>query len=1094
MKPQLTESHSLSTGGRTRPQTLIARLSTLVVFSWILVGQASAQTTTGSIYGTVTDQTGGVIPNATVSVANTQTGISQTVQSNGSGNYIFPALVPGDYAVTTRAKGFSAETQSDVHLDANQSANTSFSLKVGSETQTVTVVASTTLVDTRESQLGETVDQKRIEDLPLNGRDPYTLVQIVPGITSYTAQALTGDQFGTRFSVNGNRTVENTVYLDGAFDTSVYTGGGNLLPNPDALQEFRLLTANFDAEYGRLPGGVVNAITRSGTNNFHGGVHDYFRNSVLNAKSYFNTSVTPLKQNQFGANFGGPIVRGKAFFFLSYEGLRIVTPVILGNTSVPTLTATEATGDFRASTPAVKAQLATLNCNGVQYVICPTLLDPVAQKLLKYVPLSDPNTHFAPQQSAPANTSTNQGMARIDYQLSKSHQISGTFFKSIGSNTNPVRNSNTILDYAGATNYDDVTNVVLSDVWILSPTKLNTFRPFYTLNHYQEGNSIPGPSWSDLGSTVGIGATPLTPPQMTINGYWLMGLGSGGPNNIHQTAFGAEDTFNWTAGNHTIKFGGSFIWNLLHEHGEYLGTGVATFNGTATGNALADFLEGRASAFRQNNGAAHSLHMPAPSVFAQDDWRITRTLTLDLGLRWEEFAPFTGENNLGTFQANVQSKRFPNAPLGLLTVGDPGVTDGILKTQWKDFAPRVGFAYDVRGNGRTAVRGGFGIFYASRGLSQVTNPEQQPFIRDITINNTPNLVAPYAPGPAPFPYVVDLNNPSFISPITISSIPSSIGFPYVYEYNLTVEQQLASSLGFRLQYVGSGTRKAYITRDINDPVYVPGASTSTAALNSRRPYQPTPSTFVFGPIVQEDEGNASYNSLQATLTHSMSHGFSLLASYVWAKSMDISSVEPSNITLTLSDQSNIGRDRARSDFNVPHRFVASYLWETPPVKRWGFIGRGVLSNWQLNGVTTLATGLPFNILSGTDSNRNNVNTDRPNLVGNPYLPGQSLANKVLHSFKTSAFAAPPAGVPYGNISRNFLTGPGFINTDFSTFKNIPLRELGTIQFRAEIFNIFNTVNLANPNGTLTSPAFGTISALASGSAPRIVQFALRYNF
>jgi hypothetical protein len=1072
-----------------RQQIVVVCLFALIGFSWTIADQAIAQSTTGSIFGTVTDQTGSVIPNATVTETNTETGISQTARTNGSGNYIFPALAPGDYSISSQANGFSTETQTGLTLSANQNVNANFSLKLGSANETVNVTAAATLVDTREYQLANTVDQKRIEDLPLNGRDAYSLVQTVPGITAYTAQATVGDSHGTTFATNGNRAVENTVYLDGAFDTSPYTTGGNLLPNPDALQEFRLLTANFDAEYGRFPGGVVNAISRSGTNALHYGIFEYFRNSVLNATGPFLTSVTPLKQNQFGGTVGGPFKRNKAFFFFSYQGLRINTPVILQSGSVPTLTPAQATGDFRVVAPGQSRP--NVSCNGVLYVICPNMLDPVAQNVLKYIPLEDPTTFLAPKQVAPNNTSSNQELARIDYQLTKAHQLSGTVFMSRGTNESPAQHSENILGYGGVLSQETVFNVALSDVWIISSNKLNTFRPFYTLNHYNDPNLQPGPEWSDLGSTIGIGQTPFTPPEFSVSGFWIMGLGSGGPDNLHQQTFGAEDTFNLTFGNHTVKFGGAYNWNTVHEHGEYLGTGIATFNGSITGNAVADFLEGHAQSFRQNNGAIHSLHLPDPSLFAQDDWRVTHKLTLDLGIRWEEYAPFTGQNNLGTFQPNVQSQVFPTAPLGLVSVGDPGVSDGILKTEWKDFAPRVGFAYDVRGNGNLAVRGGFGLFYGSRGSSQVTNPEQQPFVRDLTINNTPNLVAPYAPGSDPFPYVLNLQNPGFVSPLTISGIPPNAGFPYVYEYNLTVEQQLASNWALRLGYVGSSTRKSYLTFDLNEPTFGPGAT--TANINSRRPYEPA-GAYTFGSIVEEANGNANYNSLQATLTRSFSHGFSLVASYVWAKSMDISSVEPANITLTLSNQYNLHADWARSDFDVPQRFVASYIWATPQVKRLGFIGHGVLSAWQLNGITTFATGQPFNILSGKDTNVDTINTDRPNLVGNPYLHQSSQSQKIAEEFNTSAFAQVAAGVPYGNISRNFLIGPGFVNTDFSAFKNFFVVHEGVIQFRAELFNVFNNSNLAAPNGTLTSQNFGKVTALVAGAAPRIAQFALKINF
>ena len=1095
---QMRRCNGLRNGaGRAARFTFLATIACLGV----LLGSSSGQTTTGSIFGTVSDQSGGILPNSTVTATDVRTGISRKTQTNASGNYVFPSVPAGDYAMSATSNNFGTQTKNGVHVDVNQSADASFNMAVGSTSETVTVSAGVALINTRESQLGETVDQKRIEDLPLNGRDVSSLVQLVPGVTSYSAQNAGGNQYGTTFSVNGNRTNQDSFYLDGAFDNSLFITGGNLLPNPDALLEFRLLTNNFDSEYGRFPGGVVNVVTRSGGNSYHGSVYEYFRNSALNSKNFFNSRVTPLKQNQFGATFGGPILHDRAFFFGSYEGLRIGTTTIITPGSVITPTAAEASGDFRALSVSNQPNV---SCNGVQGVICANQLDPVAQNLLKQIPVGDPVTGFPVQQSASGNTTANQYLIRVDGQLTKAHQLSGTFFQSLSNSVNPAQGGNQILTYSGGQSTDNQTNIAISDIWTISPTKLNTFRPFYTLNHLNLTNLYTGNTgWSQYGSQIGLGAYPATQPQITVPGYFTMGMGSGGPDDLHQQTFGAEDTFNWSLGNHSLRLGGSYFWNRYAEQGEYLGTGQAVFTGGATGNGLADFLLGRAATLRQNNGASHSLHSPAPALFVQDDWRATHKLTLNLGLRWEVFAPFSGQNNFGTFRPGVQSTRFPTAPVGLLTAGDPGVPDGIVKTQYKDFSPRVGFAYDVYGDGKTALRGAYGIFYAARAVSLTTNPEQQPFILDNTISNTPNLVTPYAPGADPFPYVVNLQNPSFNSGATFSSIPANAGSPYVQEYNLTLEQQLGQAWALRVAYVGSVSRKFYLSRDQNAPVFLPGATTSTASLNSRRPYNNPPSNYTYGAVVENDPANnASYNALQVTLTRRFSRGFSLLASYVWSKAMDISSGDPSNITLTLSDQNNLSADHGRSNVDVPQRFVASYLWETPKINRFGLLGKGILSDWQINGITTLSTGTPFTVTSGVDSNFDGILTDRPNTIGNPILSGgRSRTDKIHAYFNTAAFAQLPALPPtstsvqrsmlYGNTGRNSLIGPGLANTDLSGFKNMPAWRESYFQFRAEFFNIFNQVNFTNPNGVLSSPSFGQLS----GSAPaRVIQFALKYNF
>ena len=1055
-----------------------------------------AQTTTGTISGTLSDTSGGVVPNATLTLTNVQTGITQITHSNASGNYIFPALPVGNYSLRAESQGFGITTQNGLHLDANQNLTSDVQLKVGTQTENVEVSASAALVELRESQLSTTVEGEQIADLPLNGRAAISLVQLVPGVTTFAPSATIGDTAGNKFSLNGNRTNENSYYLDGAYDTSFMSQGGNVFPNPDALQEFRVLTNNFDAEFGRYPGGVVNAITRSGNNDFHALVYDYLRNGALNLKNYFATRVTPLVQNQFGGTAGGPIVHSKAFFFGSYEGLRISTPTQILSTAVNLPTAAEANGDFSAL-PANKQP--NVSCNGVHGVICPNLLDPVAQNLLKFVPRASA-TGVSPEQDAHGSTSANQYLGRFDVQLAEKHQFTGEVFQSFGTVINPGLYSNQILSYSTARQLNTTSNVVLSDTWTISPSKLNIVRPFFTIDHTQTQQVDPPDTWKDLGSTINDGYPQRSSPVIQINGYYQEGLAAAGITNNNMQTLGIEDTFNWTLGNHQLKIGGSFFYNQYREDGVYYGSGLATFTGSFTANALADFLEGRAASLRQNSGVHHRFRQPDPALFLQDDWRVNHKLTLDLGVRWEAYAAFTGGNTEGTFVPNVQSTRFPNAPLGLLTAGDSGVPDGIVPPKWHDFVPRLGFAYDLFGNGKTGIRGGFGMFYATRGASQFDNTEQQPFVLDNTINGTPNLVRPYNIPPFngvdPFPYNSNLNNPTFYSGATISGVEPDAAYPYVMEYNLTVEQQLGSNWGARVAYVGSQSRRFFLSRDINEPVYIPGASVTSSGLNARRPYEPTPSTYIFSQIVQNaDANNANYNALQITMTRRFAHGFSLLGSYVWSKSMDITSIDPANITLTLSDQTFLRRDYARSDYCIPQDSFVSYIWALPGTRRFGLLGQEALSGWQLNGITTLRTGVPFNVLSGIDSNLDGIQTDRPNVVGNPNLSqGRSRAAKIAQFFNTAAFAKVSAGTPYGSTSRNIAIGPRYFDTDFSIFKDFAIWRESSLQFRAEAFNLFNNVNLANPNTTFTSPSFGKISALYPNSTPRVIQFALKLSF
>lgn len=498
----------------------------------------------------------------------------------------------------------------------------------------------------------------------------------------------------------------------------------------------------------------------------------------------------------------------------------------------------------------------------------------------------------------------------------------------------------------------------------------------------------------------------------------------------------------------------------------------------------------------QNTGTYFRMHGSEPALYAQDSWRATHRLTLNAGLRWEIYQPMVGNHTFGTFVPYAQSTRFPTAPVGLLFSDDPGIPNGIFRTQWRNFAPRVGFAYDTFGTGTTILRGGFGLFYEGLqgGINQ--NLQQQPYALDLTIARTPNLTNPYGSTVDPFPYQVSTTNPVFQSGASIATIPANgnSNTPYVEEYNLNVEQQLAKHWQVQFAYVGSATRKAYVVRDSNAPVYSPGAAITTAGLNARRPYQPTPSRYTFAGIYEiAPSGSGSYNAMQVMLSRQFRNNFSILANYTWQKSIDIVSADVASISGSqLVDDTNPARDRGISSNNVPQIFVAAASYAVPHLHKFGFIGRNVVGGWRLNTIVQLRSGTPVNVISGVDSNLNGTNNDRPNLIGNPVLSsGRSRDEKIAKYFNTAAFAQVPAATPYGNVARNSLVGPGYSNVDLSLFKNIALWREHTLQIRGEFFNVFNHVNLGNPVATMTSSQFGRIT---SAGSPRIIQLAVRYSF
>ncbi len=440
------------------------------------------------------------------------------------------------------------------------------------------------------------------------------------------------------------------------------------------------------------------------------------------------------------------------------------------------------------------------------------------------------------------------------------------------------------------------------------------------------------------------------------------------------------------------------------------------------------------------------------------------------------------------FRQGAQSNIIPAAPPGLLFQGDPGISSSMATLDKNNLAPRLGLAIDVFGNGRTAIRAGYGVFYATPYADSATYLQQQPFQVDLTVFGTPNLTNPYGGLTNPFPYTFDRSKPFFVYPITADSLAANIATPYVEQYSFAIQQQLVRNLSLQVAYVGNQSHKLIEQLDLNQPIFIPGKSTASN-INARRPILPG----TYGQISESQSiANAHYDSLQVSLDRRFAQGFTILANYTFGKSIDISSDDPSSPTdILVVDSRNLRYDRAPSNFDIRHIVNVSYLWELPSVARWGFVGSKILSGWQVNGRTRLQSGGSVNILAGQDVNLNGINNDRPNATGNVALgSGRTLDQKITMYFNTAAFSAPAAG-SLGTAGRNLIKGPGSEQWDASLFKIVRIGERQRVTFRAEVFNFPNRVNLGNPNSTLSSSSFGRI--LTAGSA-RVVQLGLKYSF
>ena len=1100
----------------------------------------------GTIVGTVSDTSGSVIPAAKVTVIDVGTQTSRTVVANDQGYFVVPALHPSTYSVSAIASGFAVFTQNNVTLLADQSLTLDVRMAIGQATQTVTVETDPLEVNTSTSTLSQVVEQKRIVDLPLNGRNPVTLALLVPGTVQAPNDGADQGQYKTipvaiTVSANGSRANQTGFYLDGSSNNDIYTNVNQPFPFPDALQEFSVQTANYTARYGGNSGAVVNAITKSGTNAFHGDLFEFVRNRVFNAANYFGytngvKTVDPLKRNQFGGVIGGPIYRNHTFFFFGYQQTQI-RDIANGNTAlVPT--AAELNGNFSALCSAFNS--AGLCTSGTQLFhpnqptnpylnnqIPTRTYDPAAVLFAtKYLPTS-PLPSGQVIYGIPLSQTFNEYVGRLDQTLGSNDRLFVRYYLFKYDNNPFLPNNNYITTVSQAIIYSQ--NAIIGETHVFSPSLLNDVRlslSRVTNNAGPPPNSI---SAADLGIPV------YQPPQfakaldgMNVSGYFASS--SFPPSIMYRTALTLSDDVSWTKGRHNFAFGGALAHGQVLLRDAYLYGGVFSFTADNTGNALASFLLGSMRTFQQGAGEFKDNAAWYYTLYAQDNYHVTQKLTLNLGLRYEPFIPWyetkgrVEQFRAANYVAGIKSTQFPNAPAGLLFPGDATMQKYGVTASYLNFSPRIGFAFDPHGDGKNSIRAAFGIFFDSQqvGIENNRFVDVSPFSTQVAVT-TPagtlsnpylGLVNPFPPPPVPSPTFQFVPTPILV--VTYDPRNNArMEAPATYNYNLTLQHQFPRGWLASIGYVGSQSRHGTETVELNPAIYYPGSSLST---DQRRAYNGLPlgttpttvnATTQFGSIGQGTQDLiANYNSLQATLQQRMKT-LTLLANYTYSKSLDDVPNGQGNAGVAAQSLSTLPStnplrhqwDYGPSDFDHRQIFTLSYVWDLPTLAHSNLFMRETLGGWQLTGIVRRQTGQYFTATAGADRSQTGLNSDRAMLLpsASPYGGNACAAvtTSCVKSLNPASFVTVytatsfPLGT-YGNTGKNYFLGPAYIDWDTGLLKNFNLSpERFRLQFHAEFFNVLNHSNFLNPTSAANSANFGRI---LSANDPRIGQLALKLIF
>lgn len=1092
----------------------------LLLVSAGLVGvPCFAQTVSvAQISGFVSDPTGAAVAGAQVIATETETQAIRQTTSDATGSYVLPALPVGPYRLEIKAAGFKSYVRSGLVLQVGSDVKINATLEVGAVSESVEVSAQANMVQTTDSSVSQVVEQQRIVDLPLNGRDPAQLI-LLSGASIQAAPTgadLTGSKnfhSSMSISVAGSQANGVNYMLDGADNNDSFSNVDLPMPFPDALQEFSVQTGSLPGQYGRSPGATVNAVTKSGTNQFHGDMFEFLRNGDVNARNFFGSTHDSLKRNQFGGTVGGPIMKDRLFFFGGFQRTfeRSEPPQHISNVPTP---AVINNGDFSVIDGPTciaggkgKSVIDPLTGKAFPKNQIPvSRYDPASLALLKYLPASsDPCGKVT--YGIPANDDEEQYVGRVDWMQSSKHTVFGRYLADNYTFPASFFPGNALVT-TQAGNLELAQSATIGDTYTFSPTMLNTFHATFTRRRDDRGAASTGINPNTIGVNVPIELQAFL--QTSVSGYFSTGCGTCANAFFNVNTYQLADDVNWTRGKHQIAYGVDVIRDQFNSVNDWMSNGSFSFNGQyASGknmnDALAAFMLGVMSDFQQSANLVNATRGTILGLYIQDTYRVTPRLTINAGLRWEPWiVPYDKYNHgnvfsQAAFNAGQRSSVFTNAPAGLEFYGDQGIPRGFENNKWNNFSPRVGIAWDPNGDGKQSIRISGGIlrdteelFYNERLTTNAPYGSQVdipfPFGAGGTFANPWNAYAGGSPFPLPSPLP---KNYVFPTAGAYVNLPLNLQPTYTTQWSASYQRQIGANWMASVTYLGNKTSHIWAGEDQNAAVYIAGSSAST---NVRRPlYLQNPALgAAYSSIVYSDQGgNANYNAMLLQVQHRFSNGFTFNTNYTYSHCLDQTDFTGELANSAYEDPYNRALDYGNCGFDLRHNWTTS-LVAISPVKGNNVAWR-ILGNWQFSPIITVQSGTPVqNITTNKDLAETGINKDRPNVASSGVYADSSIPPSFLGVswLNPAAFSYQPLGT-YGNLGRNALYNPGQFDVDASLSRLFRITERWKLEARAEAFNLTNHANFKAPTTALNNSKFGVIT---SASDPRIFQFAMKLYF